>query len=339
MTQMAIETKEAPEAVARMLKENHEKCVALGVRLRETPPAFVVTCARGSSDHAATYGKYLIETQLGIQAASAAPSISSVYGVETKMDGALFIAISQSGQSPDLLATTKAAANKGAYVVAIVNVENSPLAQLADVVLPLHAGPETSVAATKSYITALAAIVQLVTHWSGHESLRETLENLPEKLTEAASLDWSAAIEDLSQAEHLMVVGRAVGFGIAQEAALKFKETCCLHAEPFSAAEFRHGPMAILKNKIPTLVFSQVDETQSGIKGLLKTLKDQGGAIYSVGVSAAGAIELPTVKDMHPVFAPITMIQSFYNLVNQVALARGMNPDEPPLLRKVTETQ
>lgn len=339
MTQMSVETKQAPLAVQRMLGANADACAALGKRLRETPPAFVVTCARGSSDHAATYAKYVIETQLGVMTASAAPSISSVYGVEPRMDNALFIAISQSGQSPDLLATTKAALNAGALVVALVNVETSPLAEMADIVLPLHAGEETSVAATKSYITSLAAIAQLVAHWSGKPDLMEALSKLSDQLQEAEKLDWSAAVGDLAEAEHLLVVGRAAGFGIAQEAALKFKETCCLHAEPFSAAEIRHGPMAILKNKIATLVFSQKDETQAGIVDLLDMLSEQGGPVYSVGVDQTPTSKLGYVGNVHPVTAPITMIQSFYKMVNQIALTRGLNPDQPPLLRKVTETK
>ncbi len=339
MTQMSIETKEAPQAVKRMLENNAPICEKIATRLQNSPPSFVVTCARGSSDHAATYAKYVIETKLGIMTASAAPSISSVYGVEPKMEGALFIAISQSGQSPDLLATTKAALNTGAYVVAIVNVETSPLAAMADVVLPLCAGPETSVAATKSYITTLSAIAQLVAHWSSKPDLKEALDTLPGQLEKAVKYDWSSAVQELAEAEHLLVVGRAAGFGIAQEAALKFKETCCLHAEPFSAAEIRHGPMAILKNKIATLVFSQKDETQQGVIDLLDMLKDQGGPVYSVGVKCDGATQLETVDDMHPVLAPITMVHSFYRMVNQIAITRGLNPDEPPLLRKVTETK
>jgi len=155
----------------------------------------------------------------------------------------------------------------------------------------------------------------------------------------AVQYDWSSAVEDLAEAEHLLVVGRAAGYGIAQEAALKFKETCCLHAEPFSAAEIRHGPMAILKNKIATLVFSQQDETQQGIKDLLGMLEDQGGPVFSVGVNSKGTTQLSSVDNVHPVLAPITMVQSFYRMVNQIAITRGLNPDKPPLLRKVTETK
>ncbi len=338
-TQMSVETKEAPNAVGRMLLNNKAACMDLGAKLRASPPKFVATCARGSSDHAASYAKYLIETQIGIICASAAPSIASVYGVEVKMDGALFIAISQSGQSPDILATTKAAKSAGALVVVIVNMENSPLAALADIILPLCAGDETSVAATKSYITSLAAIAQMVAHWSNNDKILQELDKLPTQLNEAILCDWSAAVDDIVKSEHLLVIGRGVGFAIAQEAALKFKETCSLHAEAFSAAEIRHGPMAILKNKITTLVFSQNDQTQPDIIDLLSLLKDQKAPVYSVGIVNSPAIELAIVNDVYHLFAPLIMVQSFYIMVNKIAVMKGLNPDKPPLLCKVTETK
>ncbi len=338
-TKMSLETKEAPDAVALMLENNKSICLELAARLRASPPKFVVTCARGSSDHAASYAKYLIESELGIICASAAPSIASVYGVKVKMDGALFIAISQSGQSPDLLATTKFAKDAGALVVAIVNVEVSPLAAMADIILPLCAGDEKSVAATKSYITSLAAIGQMVANWSNDKKILQELDKLPKQLDKAILCDWSDAVDDIVKSEHLLVIGRGVGFAIAQEAALKFKETCGLHAEAFSAAEIRHGPMAILKNKITTLVFSQNDQTQPDIIDLLSLLKEQKAPVYSVGIDASPATELTNIKDVYHKFAPIIMVQSFYIMVNNIALLKGLNPDEPPLLRKVTETK
>lgn len=339
MTQMSIEALEAPDAVRRLLQTNEVACRELGAKLRVTPPRFVATCARGSSDHAATYAKYVIETQTCTITASAAPSISSVYGVELQMSGALFITISQSGQSPDLVATATAAKKAGAFVVAVVNVTDSPLANIADQVLPLCAGPEISVAATKSYICTLAAIAQLVAHWSENSELLAALDKLPEKLRQASKLQWSSAVRDLTEADHLLVVGRAAGFGVAQEAALKFKETCMIHAEAFSAAEIQHGPMAILKNRVATLVFAQDDQTRTSIAGLIPLLKQQGGPLYVSGITTDEVVEiLPYVQSMHPVLAPITLIQSFYGLVNAVSLAKGLDPDHPPLLRKVTET-
>ncbi|GAE51979.1 glucosamine-6-phosphate deaminase [Xanthomonas arboricola pv. pruni str. MAFF 311562] len=160
-TLMFREAAQTADVVAAQFARNADTVAALAQSLRDTPPPFVVTCARGSSDHAATYAKYLFETQLGIVTASASPSVGSVYASPLQLRGALYIVISQSGKSPDLLRNAEAAKAAGARVVALVNVEDSPLAQLAEVVIPLGAGPEKSVAATKSYLASLAALLHL----------------------------------------------------------------------------------------------------------------------------------------------------------------------------------
>ena len=266
---MFLEASQAPGAVAAQLQANRERAVRLGATLRAMKPRAVVTCGRGSSDHAATFAKYLIETRTGVLTSSAALSVSSVYAAPTQLAGTLCLAISQSGKSPDLVAAAQAAKDAGAYVVALVNVADSPLAALADETLPLWAGPELSVAATKSYIAALAGIVQLVAEWTGDEDLRAALADLPGQLAQAWTLDWTPAAERLRLARNLYVLGRGVGFGVAQEAALKFKETCGLHAEAFSSAEVKHGPMALVKADFPALVFRQDDETAEGVDALV----------------------------------------------------------------------
>ncbi|MGO4777164.1 SIS domain-containing protein, partial [Lysobacter sp. 2RAB21] len=231
---MYAEANESGDAVARQFAANADIIDDLVERLRKQPPRFIVTCARGSSDHAATYGKYLFETQLGLVTASASPSVGSVYAIKPKLDGALFVAISQSGKSPDLLRNAEIAKAAGAHVVALVNVADSPLAQLADTVLGLHAGPEKSVAATKSYLCSLAALLQLTARWSNDAGLFNAVHALPEALREATRQDWSPLVEGLVDARNLFVLGRGLGLAAAQEAALKFKETCGLHAEAFS---------------------------------------------------------------------------------------------------------
>ena len=245
-TLMSREVAESPAVVERQLHANQAAITALGARLRSAPPAVVVTCARGSSDHAATYAKYLIETLLGVPVASAAPSVSSIYASPVQADRTLLLAISQSGGSPDLLTTVEAHRAAGALVVALVNDPDSPLAQAADLLLPLHAGTELAVAATKSCIAAMAALVAIVVAWSGDEEIGAALTTLPQMLREALTLDWSAASNALRPADRMFVLGRGYSFGIAQEAALKLKETCAIQAEPFSSAEVRHGPMRIV---------------------------------------------------------------------------------------------
>ncbi|WCE05391.1 SIS domain-containing protein [Pseudoxanthomonas sp. JBR18] len=333
-TLMYNEAASTAEVVAAQFARNHDTVVALAESLRQSPPPFVATCARGSSDHAATFGKYLIETQVGVMTASASPSIGSVYGSPLKLSGALFIAISQSGKSPDLLRNAEAARVAGARVVALVNVEDSPLAQLADVVLPLCAGPETSVAATKSYLASLAALLQLVAHWSQDEKLLAALDALPGALRQAWDADWSGLSEGLVGAHNLFVLGRGLGLGAAQEAALKFKETCGLHAEAYSSAEVKHGPMALVGPGFPVLCFAQPDGTEAGMLALAEEFRGRGAQVWV----ASGQGDLPLVAAPHPACAPLLTIQSFYKAINALALARGHNPDVPPHLNKVTET-
>lgn len=334
---MAIETAEAPRAVADLLERNAEPARQLSERLRAAPPRSVLTCARGSSDHAATYAKYLIETRTGLITASAAPSVSSVYAAAPCADDVLCLAISQSGASPDLLATARAARDAGALLVALVNAPDSPLAALAEVELPLWAGPERSVAATKSYLAALAGIAQLTAAWTQDEALAAALADLPELMAQASLLDWSAALEPLGEAQSLYVVGRGPGFAAAQEAALKFKETCGIHAEAFSAAEVRHGPMALARDGFPVLVLAQDDASRDGVEQLAGEFVEAGAAVIIAGASTSGAIALPALR-ADPALQPILLVQSFYRMVEALARRRGFDPDRPPGLRKVTRT-
>ena len=334
---MFREAAESAGAVARQREANDARVRAVGYKLRAIAPRAVVTCARGSSDHAATYAKYLFETRLGVLTASAAPSVASVYKSSQDLSDCLFLAISQSGRSPDLLATARAAREAGAFVVALVNAEGSPLAELADEALPLCAGVETGVAATKSYIASLSAIAHLVSEWSDDAELRSALADTPALLEQAWELDWSAAQPMLVSANHLFVIARGMGLAVAQEAALKLKETCGLHAEAYSGAEVRHGPQALLGSAFPALVLAQDDAARAGLAELAADLAARGVAVASAGVTAPGATTLPTVAS-HPALAPMLLAQSFYRLANGVALARGHDPDAPPHLDKVTET-
>ena len=342
-TLMFNEAAEAADVVAAQFARNRDTLVALAGQLRAAPPPFVATCARGSSDHAATYAKYLIETQLGIVTASLSPSIGSVYEAPLRLEGALFIAISQSGKSPDLLRNAEAAKACGARVVALVNVEDSPLAQLADTVIPLCAGPEKSVAATKSYLASLAAVLQLVAYWKDDPALLAALDGLPQALREAWAQDWSSLTQGLVGARNLFVLGRGLGLGAAQESALKFKETCGLHAEAYSSAEVKHGPMALVGAGFPVLVFAQPDGTGAGAVAVAEEFRARGAEVWVASAPepaapASSSVQLPLAQAAHPALAPLLTVQSFYRAINALALRRGHNPDLPPHLNKVTET-
>ena len=333
-TSMARETGETPAVVERQLRANHGALAELASRLRREPPPVVVTCARGSSDHAATYGKYLIETLLGVPVASAAPSVASIYDSPLQARGALVIAISQSGRSPDLLATVDAYREAGAHIAALVNDAGSPLAQTADTLLPLHAGPELAVAATKSCIAAMAGLAAVAAAWSCDEGLLNALAGLPAMLEEALALDWTAAAGVLRPARQMFVLGRGYSFGIAQEAALKLKETCAIQAEPFSSAEVRHGPMRVIDQGFPVLAFATSDMAGADVASTAREF-GQWGAVPLV--AGQGGV-LPIVSG-HAALEPIAMLASFYRLAEQLSVELGMNPDAPPGLAKVTKTR
>jgi glucosamine--fructose-6-phosphate aminotransferase (isomerizing) len=336
-SRMQREAAQAPSAVREQLETNAVRVERIGALLRDMKPHAVVTCARGSSDNAATFAKYLIESHAKILTSSAAPSLSSLYEAQPDLRGVVFIAISQSGKSPDLLASTEAAKRGGALVIALCNSSESPLAALADHLVPLCAGVETSVAATKSYIASLSAIVHLVASWTANHSLFAALLRSPEQLEQAWRLDWSNALPALTRAANLYVVGRGFGLGIAQEVALKLKETCGLHAEAFSAAEVKHGPMALVRLGFPVLMLSQNDESRAGIVALAHDFVARGAEVLLAGIEAEHALSLPTIA-ADPAIEPMLMIQTFYRMASELAFARGFDPDKPPHLNKVTET-
>jgi len=333
-TLMFQEAASSAEVIAGQFSRNQTAVRALAADLRRHPPPFAVTCARGSSDHAATYAKYLIETRLGIVTASASPSVGSVYKTRLNLAGALYLVISQSGKSPDLLLNAQTARDCGARVVALVNAEDSPLAGVADTVIALGAGVEKSVAATKSYLASLAAVLQLTAYWNDDAGLIAALDALPSALVHAWQCDWQALGDGLVDAHNLFVIGRGPGLAAANEAALKFKETCGLHAESYSAAEVRHGPMALVGREFPVLIFAQPDATGQDARVLRDEFSARGARTWLAGAGG----DLPLAPAPHPLCTPLLTVQSFYRAINALALKRGFNPDLPPHLNKVTET-
>ena len=337
-TQLGREALETPARVREHAADNALVYRDLGRRLRAKPPRFVVTCARGSSDHAAVYGKYLIENYAGRPVASVGLSIASVYGRTLDLEDGLFIAVSQSGRSPDLLRLTEMAKSAGALVVGLVNDEASPLSGLSDVAVPLRAGPEISVAATKSYLLSCYAFLRLAAAWSGEAELAAAAEALPDALDAAIGLSWRPALAELVGATDMFVLGRGLSFGAALEAALKLKETSRLHAEAFSTAEVIHGPFGLVGPNLPVLAFGQTDAAESTIRSTVERIIAAGGRVWSA-VEAPGAAQLPVPAGVAPTVQPLCQALSFYLAVQHLALARGLDPDNPPNLKKVTETR
>lgn len=332
-TQLAAEWREAPAVLLRQEELLPHPVSALVDHLHARAPRLVVTCARGSSAHAATYGKHLFERHLGLPVAAAAPNIASIYRRTLHLEGQLFLAISQSGRSEDIVATATMAAGAGAITVALVNDAESPLARACTHVLPLAAGAELSVAATKSFVASLAALLRLAVAWSGNATMRRALARLPQRLAQATALDWSAAATSLASARSVMAIGRGPTLAIAREAALKLKEVCNIHAEAFSSAEFRHGPIALIEPDYPVAVFGTSDEAAEGLRALAHDLRQKGATVFSV------ADDLPMLAPEQADADAICQIQAFYGLLLQLAARRGGDIDRPRHLQKVTTTR
>lgn len=337
-THMRREIDEIPQVVQTFLAASGPVLDEAARRLREVDPALVVTVARGSSDHAATYLKYAIELTLGLPVASVGPSIASIYGRDLKLTRAAAIAISQSGKSPDIVGMAQSVRRSGATTIAITNTAGSPLAKVSDFTVDLHAGLEKSVAATKTFVTSVVAGLALVARWSGDTDLNRAVESLPDSLGKAVSCDWSAMIQALEGHSALYVLGRGPGFAIANEAALKFKETCGIQGESYSAAEVMHGPVSIVTPGYPVLGLAARDAAEQSVADMTHKLAGQGAHAFLTSDRPGPAAALPFAATGHPITDPLALIVSFYGFVEALARHRGLNPDAPPMLRKVTET-
>ena len=338
MTHMAQEVAEIPEVAARFLDLSAGAVQAAAAALRHADPALIVTVARGSSDHAATYLKYAVELLAGVPVASVGPSIASVYRRPLRLAGAVCVGISQSGQSPDIVEMMRAAGMGGGLTVAVTNHADSPMAQASAHCLPLRAGLEQSVAATKTFVTSVVAGLSLLAEWQQDEALRVAVASLPEAFAAALTLDWSPLAARLSHAQSLYVLGRGPAVAIAAEAALKFKETCGLHAESFSSAEVLHGPSAIVQAQFPVFALGVADAALPHVVQTAERLAAQGADVFLTGADAAGAVRLPSLDGLHPLVAPLVLNVAFYAFIEALARRRGYDPDVPPNLRKVTET-
>ena len=336
---MESDLQEVAAAVERQTQGLAAPLSGLMARLDRHRPEVVVTCARGSSAHAATFAKHLIELHLGVPVAAAAPNIATVYRRALKLKDQLFLTISQSGRSDDLIETMAMARAAGAITVAIVNDAVSPLAQAAEFVLPLAAGPERSVAATKSFVTSLAALLQLTAAWAGDEGMRSACARLSARLANANELRWDEALVAFTDADSLVTIGRGPTLAIAREAALKLKETCELHAEAFSAAEFRHGPIALVSSAYPILAFNPSDEAATSVVDLVADLRQKGALVLVAEPGRPQSGRLPALAPDTPDADAICMVQTFYAFLVKLAAHRGTDADQPRHLQKVTRTR
>jgi glucosamine--fructose-6-phosphate aminotransferase (isomerizing) len=328
-TIMEKEARQTPGVIAQQIKLNESLVTKIVQHLRAIDPKMVMIIGRGSSDHAGVFAKYLIEIEVNIPVLSAAPSVSSIYKKQLKLDSAVAIVISQSGRSPDIIAQAKMAKAGGAYCIAIVNDENSPLKDIVDEVLPIRAGIEVSVAATKSYLATLSALIHLTSVWSNNSALQTSLLALPASMEQAISADVQLQPSAFEHVNNMVVLSRGIGFAIAKEMALKLKEVCSIHAEAFSSAEFIHGPITLVEKGLTILNCVIKDESEHSHDEQIREVIQRNAHVLQV--DQAGL-------KVHPRLAPLIVLQRFYIDIANISLARGLDPDTPKGLNKVTET-
>ena len=337
-THMMREISEIPDATARLLDVSQKALAEAGRDIRARNPAFLVTVARGSSDHVASFMKYAVELTAGIPVASVGPSVASIYGAKLRLAGSACLAISQSGKSPDIVAMAEEAKRGGALTVALTNTADSPLAHASDHAIDIAAGIEKSVAATKTFVNSAVAGLALLAHCTDDKTLLAALAELPGHFRKAIACDWMQLAGALEGDSSLFILGRGPSFAIASEAALKFKETCGMHAEAYSAAEVMHGPLALVTTGFPVLALAARDRSEPSMVETAEALKAKQAAVFITSDKAGKAVRLSFAATGHPITDPLALIVSFYAFVEAFARHRGLNPDEPRNLKKVTET-
>jgi glutamine---fructose-6-phosphate transaminase (isomerizing) len=331
---MEQEICESADVVSRIVRNRHAIAeVARHLDIGSAP--LVVLCGRGSSGHAGVFLRYLIETRLHLPVSASAPSVITAFRRPLTLRNALFIVISQSGRSPDLVAATQSARASGARTVAIVNALPSPVADAAEFVVPIEAGIEHSVAATKTVVGSMAAGAGLIAELADDMALRSALDRLPDRLHRALTLDWSEISADLGNASAVFVTSRGLGLSSAREIALKLAEILRLPALGFSAAELQHGPRAALSSKTPVIIMRLMDETAATVDAVASELRERKIALHLCGGPRS---TLAWLGDDDPATDSITMLLPAYRMIERTAREWGFDPDRPPQLSKVTET-
>lgn len=350
---MHDEIHDVPACIARLLHEGADAAADAAAAISAARPAWVSIVGRGTSDHAAVYARYLFEAQLGWPSGLAAPSITSVYGATVEWRGGLVLAVSQSGESPDVVAVVAEARAAGAVTVAVTNEPASPLAGAAEHVLACHAGVERSVAATKTYVAELVVLADLVARLSPVPLLGASVARLPDVLgrcLEVADrwIDSSEVVDAVAGSDRALVLSRGYNLATALEVALKLTETSGLWAAAYSTADVEHGPVVVARSGVPVLAFRpdgemgrRVDQTVGRVAALGATPWLVGG--YDLEPSrragvVAGIQRLALPLDLPEPLTPAALVLPGQLLAAAVAHRRGVDPDAPPGLQKVTLT-
>lgn len=336
-TYMAKEIKDIPSVIEKQQDANAPTLIALAEFLKKEKPAHIVTLGRGSSYNASNYGKYLFEIGLGVPVTVAAPSLATIYGQSLKLKNSILIVTSQSGKSPDLVKFAQATRANGTKVIGIINDEDSPLAKECDFLFGIKAGEEKSVAATKSFVGSLSVFASILATWKEDNELAEAIMNLPIYLDQVINAEWPFFIESLENRVDLFAIGRGVGLSVAMEAALKLKETCQIHAEGISASEIFHGSVSLLKENYPVISFVGNDASRNSMLEINKKLENYQANVLSIDTKGKQKNTL-IVPETHEYLQPLLQITAYYNVIEELSRKRGLNPDNPPNLHKVTET-
>lgn len=339
---MAAEIAEQPAIFRRLLDDGLPAIQEVAAAINRRRPRFVLLAARGTSDHAALYAQYLAATVLGLPAGLISPSTTTIYGAASDMRDVLFIAVSQSGASPDLIEPLTAARSSGAITLALTNAAGSQLAGAAEFSIDILAGPEEAVAATKTYTAELLTLYLLMTTLAGRHD--EDVRRVPELAEHVLALEPRVAEITLRYrfAEQLLVTSRGYNYATAREAGLKLMETCNLVAHAFSGADLLHGPMAMVRRGFPVIAIIPDGPGGSALRPVMDRLGELSADILVVGSrqAVAGAtigLELPPLGP--EILSPLLMILPLQQLARHLALLRGTDPDQPEGLTKITRTR
>jgi glucosamine--fructose-6-phosphate aminotransferase (isomerizing) len=343
MSRFREEIGEQPLLASRMLVESRGAVASIAARLSTYRPRGFVIVARGSSDHAALYAKYLFGVRNHMMVALAAPSLFTSYGSPPSLDGQCVIGISQSGVSPDVIAVIDEAVRQGAVTVALTNDPGSPLAQAAELVLPLGAGPERSVPASKTYIASLLALALISQALDPDASFEAALGQVPPAL--AAVLEQDGELDRVVPAllgARAIVLGRGFNLSTAEEIALKLTETSYVLARAWSVADFEHGPIAVVEPGFPVVLVDGRGQVSADVESIGRRLTDHGCRIIRLldgtGDDSHHEATVSLDSGLPEELTPLTLGVLGQLLAHRVALARGIDPDRPRALNKVTRT-
>ena len=342
---LSMEIAEQPAVLQRLLDQEQENIDRVAAAIRDYDPRYVVIAARGTSDNAARYGKYLLGATNGLQIALATPSLYTLYGTPPRLEGALVLGISQSGASPDIVSVIAEGQRQGALTVAITNDPESDLANASDHVICLRAGEEQSVAATKTYTASLMVLAMLSTALAEDKARMQELQRLPEL---AAQVTGNAgqiirAAERYRYMESCVVIGRGYNYATAFEVALKLKELTYVLADPYSTADFQHGPIALIESGFPVLAIVPQGKTKDELTAMLRQLREREAELIVVSTIedtlALAQTPLPLPPNVPEWLSPLLAVMPGQMLALGLTLAKGLSPDHPRGLRKVTLTR